>query len=90
MSYPAVSVIWSVTSPLSTSSRASASAISRITSRALPKGYGYCSTWPEPILLDSGRYALISAMVQDSQPQAWSMSSSALTPNSLYSRSSLW
>ena len=44
---------------------------------------------PEEMLLVEGRYCLMMSMVTGSQPHAWSMISSALTPNVLYSRSSM-
>ena len=50
---------------------------------------GPVSTCPELKLCPAGLYTLMSAMVHGSQPHAWSMSSSAFTPNILYSRSSL-
>ena len=40
------------------------------------------SLWP--LVPRLGLYALISFMPQGSSPQAWSISSSASTPNSLY------
>ena len=81
MSYPTASPTRPASTPCAVRSRASVSAISLAISRAVAKSAGPCSTWPELMLWPSGRYALMSAIVHGSHPQAWSMSSSALTPN---------
>ena len=71
-----------------TRSSANSSVISRTIRRPFSKSYGQCSTCPEERLLVEGWYCFMTSMVTGSQPQAWSMSSSALTPNVLYSNSS--